>query len=53
METLVVVYAVAAAAVGAYAARLVVGTGRLSRRLLQLQTQTISKHENPLSKKVA
>jgi hypothetical protein len=38
MATLVTAYVVAAAAVSAYAARIVIGTGRVLRRLRQLQS---------------
>jgi hypothetical protein len=53
METLLATYAIAALAVGAYAARLVIGTGRISRRLRQLQTRIDRKPETLPAKRIA
>jgi hypothetical protein len=53
METLVLTYAVAAAAVGAYVARLVIGSRRISCRLQQLQTKSDRKPGDALAKKIA
>ena len=53
METLLATYAVAALAVSAYAARLVIGTRRLSRRWRQLQTHIERKPVNLPAKKIA